>query len=339
VIGLALTLFAPFALTAQDLPRFSANLDHVQVDVHVTDRNGRAVRDLVKEDFVLLEDDVPQRVETFALVDVSSPRAHEQSAGVDSPAGRSWVLLLGFPSPQAERIALTFANSVMGPNDQVAVRAIFKPTSDLEFTRNRTLVRETIERWGGEPFVMPSWGDRLLQLNPSPPHTPFTVLEDICNRLGALAGRKNIVFVNPPAMQVADERDPIHRAMFRQRRDAIRAATRHNVAIYVVSQLTFEAADFGLGGLGNADLRELSEPTGGEAILNGNYAATFRRWVEETSAYYLLGYTPPTVHRDDRFHRLTVRVRRPGLNVRARPGYYGLPVTPAAAPAGAGAER
>jgi hypothetical protein len=44
--------------------------------------------------------------------------------------------------------------------------------------------------------------------------------------------------------------------------------------------------------------------------------------VRDNSTYYVLGYTPAVERRDGRFHDVRVRVRRPGLTVRARRGYF-----------------
>ncbi len=69
-------------------------------------------------------------------------------------------------------------------------------------------------------------------------------------------------------------------------------------------------------------LRELAEQTGGFASLNtNNVAPAFERIVDANSRYYVLGYYPPTHPRDGRFHKIEVRVKRPGLRVEARKGY------------------
>jgi hypothetical protein len=69
-------------------------------------------------------------------------------------------------------------------------------------------------------------------------------------------------------------------------------------------------------------LRELAEQTGGIASVNTNsLTSTFERIIEANSRYYVLGYYPPTHPRDGRFHRIEVRVKRPGLKVQARRGY------------------
>ena len=78
-------------------------------------------------------------------------------------------------------------------------------------------------------------------------------------------------------------------------------------------------------------LRTLAEATDGLAIVNSNdLAGGLKRVVDDLSSYYLLGYYS-TGKLDGKFHPITVRVKRPGVQVRARRGY--LAATPATAAA------
>jgi hypothetical protein len=90
--------------------------------------------------------------------------------------------------------------------------------------------------------------------------------------------------------------------------------------------------------LSQDSLRRLSEETGGLAIVNRNdFLTAFDRVVADNSSYYVLAYYPPSDKRDGKFHKIDVRVKRPGLVVRARRG-YNAPRGKAPAPAaGSGA--
>ena len=69
-------------------------------------------------------------------------------------------------------------------------------------------------------------------------------------------------------------------------------------------------------------LRTLSESTGGFAAVDTNsFVEAYERINDANSRYYLLGYTPPQHPRDGRFHRIEVRIKRPGLTAVARRGY------------------
>jgi VWFA-related protein len=69
-------------------------------------------------------------------------------------------------------------------------------------------------------------------------------------------------------------------------------------------------------------LRELAENTDGMAIIDTNNVDRYlERIVQDTGVYYLLGYYSSNTKLDGRYRRLTVRVKRQGAEVRARPGY------------------
>ena len=74
------------------------------------------------------------------------------------------------------------------------------------------------------------------------------------------------------------------------------------------------------------NLRVLSDQTGGFASVNSNDLGTaFNRIVRDNTSYYMLGYYPSNEKRDGKFHKIEVRVNKPGLRVRARKGYVALP--------------
>ena len=69
-------------------------------------------------------------------------------------------------------------------------------------------------------------------------------------------------------------------------------------------------------------LRDLSAATDGLAVLNSNDLDTgLRRISDDLTSYYLLGYYSTNTKLDGKFRRLEVRVKQPGVHVRARRGY------------------
>ena len=129
-------------------------------------------------------------------------------------------------------------------------------------------------------------------------------------------------------------------------RDAAAAATRANVSIFAIDPRGLTAfdetiqlagsvpsdvsqSDFNVTArlqdslrISQQSLQVLADETGGFAAVNRNdFAGAFARVVRENSTYYVLGYYPANDRRDGRFRRLEVRVKRPGLQVRARRGY------------------
>jgi hypothetical protein len=72
-------------------------------------------------------------------------------------------------------------------------------------------------------------------------------------------------------------------------------------------------------------LRTLAVQTDGKAIVNRNdLTLGMKAIVRDTSAYYLIGYNSTLTEADGKFHQIKVRVKRPGLQVRARSGYWAL---------------
>ena len=135
--------------------------------------------------------------------------------------------------------------------------------------------------------------------------------------------------------------------IMRATRDAVNAAARANVNVYALDPrgligMTTDLIESGRAGapdyagtdptkpvgtpfsgtqallgemrLTQDSLRTLADGTGGFAAVDTNsFAEAYDRIIEANSRYYLLGYTPPAHPRDGRFHRIEVRVKRPGL--------------------------
>lgn len=74
-------------------------------------------------------------------------------------------------------------------------------------------------------------------------------------------------------------------------------------------------------------LHELAANTDGRAIVNRNDLATgMKQIIRDSSGYYLLGYNSTQAPTDGRFHAIKVSVRRKGVDVRARKGYWAYTV-------------
>lgn len=117
-----------------DVIRVETNL--VVNDVFVTDGQGRAVSGLKKEDFIVMENGQPQKIETFVL-------------GNDAAVPRSIVLIMDYSVSQLPYIqtsveaAKTLVDQ-LNPKDRMAI-----VTDDIElltnFTRDKNLLKEKLE--------------------------------------------------------------------------------------------------------------------------------------------------------------------------------------------------
>jgi VWFA-related protein len=181
---------------------------------------------------------------------------------------------------------------------------------------------------------------RPLEDNPVPATTPFGV-DPRSGRLGAL-DRTSLAGVDL-LRKCEHDRQALSTLQNDQRfLDILRQANTGNTTFYPVDPrglVTFDEHMIPVAGVGqynppidivedasrlrarNESLRTMAQATDGVAVVQaGDLAAGMRRVVEDLSSYYLIGYYS-TRSLDGRFHRLTVRVKRPGVLVRARTGY------------------
>jgi hypothetical protein len=73
-------------------------------------------------------------------------------------------------------------------------------------------------------------------------------------------------------------------------------------------------------------LGALSEDTGGRLIANSNdVRAGLERAMDDMSGYYEITYDPQLAEYDGSFRRIELKVRRSGVHVQTRAGYFALP--------------
>ena len=210
-----------------------------------------------------------------------------------------------------------------------------------------------------------SYSDLLAQVQG---HASMDALLALVDSLGTLPGRKTVMYfceglVIPPAVEP-------------RFRSVIETANRHNVSVYTLdaaglrvhsqqeqtgSQLAelTKAATSGterdpnskytqgleqnetmLRSSPEAGLTMLAAQTGG-VLFQGSNALDkgVERIDEDRRNYYMLGYVSTNPALDGTFRKIEVKLKRPGLEVHARPGYLavpadmGAPVLPYEAPA------
>jgi len=131
-------------------------------------------------------------------------------------------------------------------------------------------------------------------------------------------------------------------------RELIRFANAHNISIYALDPEAFikylldTTAEYGrmeevkqslefrqrdrLSRVQN--LRWLAEDTGGASLLGANKYDQFASIMStDLNFYYQLSYYPPRKEPDNAYHKIDVKVLRPGCDVRARKGYTDYSLT------------
>lgn len=149
-------------------PTFKAGADFIRVDVFAT-KDGTPIHDLQKEDFDVLEDGKPQKVETFehVLVRAAGPRStrvepntvRESQAMATDPRARVFALFLDTHhvtiegSHNIRRPIVNMLDRVLGQDDLIGVMTPYDSARDLTLARKTTVLEGFLTRnW--------DWGER-----------------------------------------------------------------------------------------------------------------------------------------------------------------------------------
>ena len=278
-------------LTPQDRPTFSAQSDLVVVHATVEDRRGAPVAGLQRENFLVYEDNYPQRLEFFSSADAPATIGLLIDNSTSMASKRERVIAA----------ASTFA-ALSNPADEVFV---------LAFNEN----------------VRRAWGPRVLAES-DPADLRSTLQQQIGARgqtalydalLAGLDLAANGRHTRQVLVVVSDGRDT---ASQRTLEDAIERLTSSRVMLYGVALRDSVDRD------DNPKLlRRLSETTGGETFTPDKperVASALEHIARDIRATYTLGYAPANPARDGAMRRLRVVARHPdgrSLKVQTRGGY------------------
>lgn len=82
---------------------------------------------------------------------------------------------------------------------------------------------------------------------------------------------------------------------------------------------------FSGGSTFNDGLRTLAYETGGQAFFNNNNTnAILKKAVDDSRSYFLIGFDPDDEKFDRKQHKIKLTIKRPGLTVRTRNGFFGI---------------
>jgi VWFA-related protein len=150
---------------------FRTEVNYVEEDVRVVDRQGNFVKGLKREDFQLFEDNKPQKINTFGLVDIPpTPLRKPLFAGRDELPiepdvssneqvldGRLYLILLDdyhvapLRTQNVRNLARRFVMEKLGANDSAAVVTTSGLTkASQDFTQNRHRLLQAIDNFVGQ---------------------------------------------------------------------------------------------------------------------------------------------------------------------------------------------
>src|SRR6266704_2829129 len=313
---------APPRVSANQKGAIKAAVNLVEVDVAVTDRDGKLLKGLRQDQFSIAEDGKDQKISSFDYYDV------EKLEKADAAETAPITIPIGSVAPPEEvrqqardrrMIVLFFDLTSLQPND---------------LTRSTLAAKQFLgkQMTSADLVGVVAFGNQLRVI------ADFTNDRDL---LRDIPGKKSVLQFTSGITQTGED----NRSQLRATTDA---ANRANMSIYTVDSRGLLAeipggdASAGAAG-GNAmytgaavfqqsgarqnsreTLATLASDTGGRSFFDlGDLGQAFHSVQSDTAGYYLLGYYSTNAQHDGRWRTIRVKVAGvAGARVRYRQGYY-----------------
>ena len=357
----------------------------VNVDVSVIDGSGKPVTGLKPADFEILEDNQPEKVTNFTLIDRAAAQAGGR--GVSEMQLRRRVILLvdnNYIDKSDRDTALRkldeFIDSTFDGSYEWSLGMIGQQLEILQpFTPDKKAIHAAIAKIRGSATT--SYGDnmdrsilddslyqrrdgldipaqfesrqRTSRNARSLEHTARGLI-DATHIYATTEGKKLVVLVTG-AMDLNTSFGSFANESDRELQDTktviakmiaaiVREANAANMSIHVIRvaahqsaapqhDVSYHSSGRGIEGMdisSDSDIRDTSPGftiaagTGGLYLTSNSVRDSYNAIDSAAGSSYLLGYEPG--HGEDRqYHRITVRVKRPGTRVIHRQGYLDLP--------------
>lgn len=303
VVAISGLMLAMAQAGAQSQPKFTARVDLVVVSAVVRDSDNQFTRGLTQDDFEVLEDGKPVAVATFAEVNADTQAPQDD--------GRFVVLLLDnlvtdpVLTHRIKEIARGFADR-MGPRDVVSVLAM--NGGNTVATRDPATVRAAIDRIkpAGTSIMSAAMVDTL----------GMDAVTSVAKQLGTFEHRRKVLVSIGRAhlfnQQLTENREMPDGHIL----TALRESSRADLTTYVIDPAGLQEARYARSGV-RSNLDGFARDSGGTVFSNVNvYDPAIEQVWQESGSYYLFGFEPK--QRDNKRHTIEVRVKKPGLQARAR---------------------
>jgi Ca-activated chloride channel homolog len=277
----------------------------VRLPITVTDKKGNFIPGLTKNDFQILEDKVPQTIETFSD-DLSQTTPLYVAVLMDTSPSTAGKLKF------QQESAMNFIQTVVKPRKDRVLFATFDDQIKLrqDFTDKLDLLDKAV-------YGVKDMGKQTAL---------FDAVWQFCDeKMRSVPGRRVLLVVT-------DGEDTYSRANLR---DAIDIAQRTETTIFAISTKagflsTVPGVEAGqVSDKKDKDLQTLSEETGGMAFFTGDMLSlerSFNKISKELRAQYLVTYDPTNKTYDGTFRKIVVKLSdgHRDLKVRTKDGYRAI---------------
>jgi VWFA-related protein len=337
---LALTACATFAAAQQPAPPARSAPEKIYLNVVVTPKTGKdtkPVAGLQKQDFTVLDNNAPQQITSFEALGPQAPA--EILMVID--AVNTTVTNMAYEREQIDKFLKSNGGHLAHPI-QLAI-----------FTDTGTQVQQAPSSDGNQLSAsLDQSTTGLRQINRTSQYgfqdqfnLSLSTLQSIIAKEGQLPGRKLILWVSPGWPLISGPRVELdakqEQQIYSQVINLSTSLRRNNITLYSIDPLgsgqnvqqEFYYQNF-LNGLkkpsqaelGDLSLQVLTEQSGGLVLhATNDTAAHLQQAMDDTTAYYRIGYDAPPNEQPNGYHKIDVRVSTPGLTARTRTGYYAQP--------------
>ncbi|HEX3646352.1 MAG TPA: VWA domain-containing protein [Vicinamibacterales bacterium] len=258
---------------------------------------------------------------------------------------------------RAVKSAHDYVDQKLAPADLIAVASFSTSFNvDQDFTSDRAQLGQAIDAYGGvsaQGFDFGTTGDAEdtpdsgnaftaddTEFNIFSTDRRLDALQTLADQLSGIEQKKSVIYFSSGMSQQGTDNQV-------QLRRTVDRANRANVSIYAADMRGLQAMvpggdatqgsrrgtstfsgdsarnQFSSMAASQDTLSTMAEDTGGRAFFDSNsFGAVFDKVVDDTSAYYVLGYSSTNPARDGRFRRIKVRLKRTDLKLEYRSGYY-----------------
>ena len=277
----------------------------VRLPITVTDKKGQFVPGLTQSDFTIMEDKVPQTIETFSD-DLSQTTPLYIAVLMDTSPSTAGKLKF------QQESAMNFIHTVVKLRKDRVLFGTFDDQINLlqDFTDRLDLLDKAV-------YSVKKMGTQTAL---------FDAIWQFCDeKMRSVPGRRVLLLVT-------DGEDTYSRANIR---DAIDIAQRTETTIFAISTkagflATVPGVEAGqVADKKDKDLQTLAEETGGAAFFTGDMLSlerSFTRISKELRAQYLVTYNPTNKSYDGTFRKIDVKLGdgHGDLKVRTKRGYKAI---------------
>jgi Ca-activated chloride channel family protein len=299
-------VYAPLPPPAADTPVFRLELDVTHVTLSVRDDDGRLITNLGKDDFVVSEEGKHQEVVVFgnALDGTTIEPGGPEGAPRRDLLALDLGLLLDTSESMLKELRLSKEAAVRFLDTIPRARELYTVFFDEEIR---------VSRYDSEN--QQGLFERIHQLKGGGNTALMDAIATYISRVQGAPGRKTLVLFSDGE----DSRSTLGLGEFLE---VVRSS---GVTIYPIAFSGGFSPGSSRALRAKVFLQQIADMTGGQVFSPNNskeLAAIFQKILDELAAQYVLGFVSSNTRRDGKFRKIKVELKRPGLKVRHRPGYF-----------------